>query len=193
MPSKLVADWNIAKDLYCNGMTAKEVAEHCGCSVQTVQKRATVEKWGKDRVFHREGLRITNPTSLTHYVNAQMESWVRGAIRLTQRITDLANRTSVKPDLKQLRDATAILESIVKSGRAMFNLDKQQDSKQQQTAILVKVDVEPVTQLAPSQSPQAQSVIDVQEVSASSNETANQMTDGQEAERPDPLDGQPVA
>jgi hypothetical protein len=122
-----------------------------------------------------------------------MESWVRGAIRLTQRITDLANRTSVKPDLKQLRDATAILESIVKSGRAMFNLDKQQDSKQQQTAILVKVDVEPVTQSALERTPQAQSVIDVEQVPTSSHETVNQITDSQEGERPDPLDGSPVA
>ena len=185
MPGKPVCDWTIAKDLYCNGMTAKDVSDQMNVSILTVQKRASREKWTKDRSLSRSGARITQPTSITAYANTQAEIWIRGAIRLTQRITDLAQRTKVKPDLKQLRDATAILESIVKSGRAMFNLDKQQDAKQQQTAILVKVDVEQVGQVSPERHPQAQSTIDIQEVATSSQETVNQMT-----EETDPLDGQ---
>ena len=132
----------------------------------------------------RQGARVMTPTSISAYANAQMEVWVRGAIRLTQRITDLANRTTVKPDLKQLRDATAILESIVKSGRAMFNLDKQQDAKREQVALLVRGDVQLVT----SGGAEAKAVIDVEQVSSSDQLTANQMTEGT-----DPLDGQPVA
>lgn len=184
MPPPRKCDWTIAKDLYCNGMTAKAVGEQMGVHPMTVQKRASRENWSKDRTMTRQGARVMTPTSISAYANAQMEIWVRGAIRLTQRITDLANRTTVKPDLKQLRDATAILESIVKSGRAMFNLDKQQDSKREQVALLVRGDVTLVT----GGSTEPKPVIDVQEVGSS-----DQLTTNQTAKETDPLDGQPVA
>jgi hypothetical protein len=141
MPIPTVCDWGVAKDLYCNGLTAKEVAEQLGINVQTLQKRATKEKWGNDRVLTRQGGRLIAPNSLSELLNAEMGKWVRGAVRLTQRITDLANKTTIKPDLKQLRDATAILESIVKSGRAMFGLDKAQAEQPKLFAASIRVGV----------------------------------------------------
>jgi hypothetical protein len=161
MPIPTVCDWGVAKDLYCNGLTAKEVAEQLGINVQTLQKRATKEKWGNDRVLTRQGGRLIAPNSLSELLNAEMGKWVRGAVRLTQRITDLANKTPVKPDLKQLRDATAILESIVKSGRAMFGLDKAQAEQPKLFAASIRVGVTVDNAPGMEHRPTACAVIDV--------------------------------
>jgi hypothetical protein len=190
MPAKLKIDWSIAKDLYCNGMTAQDVADQMGIKCGTLQNRAKRENWSKDRALSRIGARVIQPSSITELMNSEVQRWIKGAVRLTQRITDLANRTPVKPDLKQLRDATAVLEGIIKSGRAMFGLDKAQPVDSKLLAPTVQVGITLVSQAQSQPSVGECQAIDVdsQAVSASSV-----VTDNHNAGEKDPLDADDVA
>jgi len=126
---------------------------------------------------------------LAPWLDARARTWIVETVTLLNKVTGRAARADIPEGWKGLREIVSLLKELIPAGRALYGLDQQKDKSTQQTAILVKVDVEAVGQTAPERLPQAQSTIDVQEVTTSSHETVNQVTE----EITDPLDGQPGA
>ena len=188
MPKLPQWDAKLGKALYTKGIPMAEIAKACHVNVGTLKNWAVRKKWSTIRQLEKPELSPDDEATLAPWLDARARAWIIETVTLLNKVTGKAARADIPEGWKGLREIVSLLKELIPAGRALYGLDQQKDKSTQQTAILVKVDVEQVGALAPERLPQAQSAIDVQEVTGSDQETANQLT-----EETDPLDGQPGA
>jgi hypothetical protein len=190
MARPVTKDWAKAKDLYCNGMTAEQVAKAIDASVLTVRKRAHREDWSRQRALTAAGARLIEPSHITEWLNTRLSGWMRGITQFLERTTDSANRLHSPATRQDLKTDAAVLRDLVTAGRATFGLDKQQPTESKLLAPTVQVGITLVNQPQAQPSMDDSKVIDVdsQAVTGSSS-----MTDNHNAGEKDPLDADDVA
>ena len=162
----------------------KEIARACGVGPGTIKAWAVRKKWSSSKALTVGTDLPDDDATLAPWLDARARSWIVETVTLLNKVTGRAARADIPEGWKGLREIVSLLKELIPAGRALYGLDQKQDSKREQVALLVRGDVQVVT----GPSPGAQPAIDVEQVTTSSNETVNQMT-----EEKDPLDGQPVA
>ena len=184
MPIQQKFDHKLAKTLYTKGIPVPEIARQLGANIGTLRTTIARKGWSKlKQAFIPERL-PGDEASLAPWLDARARTWIVETVTLLNKVTGKAARADIPEGWKGLREIVSLLKELIPAGRALYGLDQQKDKSSQQTAILVKVDVESVGQVAPERTPQSQSAIDVEQVSGSSHETVNQMTGSEGAEIP---------
>jgi hypothetical protein len=182
-------DWFKAKDLYCQGLTAAEVAEAIGASALTVRKMANKEGWAKSRALTKEGARMIEPSHITAWLNHRMSGWMQTITRYLECVSDAALRMGSAKTRQDLKTDAAILRDLVTAGRATFGLDKAQAEQPKLFAASIRVGVTVDGGPAMEHGQHASAVIDVdsQQHPTLCDETAKQMVLTEAGQVTDPL------
>lgn len=131
-------DWSMAFHAYVSGKTLQEIADEFGVALRTVKTQSAQNDWSLKRREIKESQLLNPPNeSIEAYKHNCVSRWIRGIIGHLQKLTAMAGAVELRPKVSDLIKNAQLLESLVRSGRLMFELDKDTGSQAPRLGISV--------------------------------------------------------
>jgi hypothetical protein len=111
-------DWTLAKALFINGLTHKQIADKLGCSVLTVQQKSKKEQWRLDK---HKSTQIHDQLGS----DSPVDRWLKGIEELLERVTQNSLQLGSAKSRRDLKDDADTLRTLIVAGRQHFGLDNE--------------------------------------------------------------------
>lgn len=147
MPNKLKIDWNLAFNLFTQGLTFKDIAPKVGCLEPTLRKHAARHNWTEQVSQARLAVSqvvqdLVRKEPLT--VQKRAEQWIDATACDIERTVATLSKLPVPQNLDGLRKHEEVWGMHVKRGRSTFGLDQQGTNVQINIGRFGKASIEPV-------------------------------------------------
>lgn len=111
-------NWDIVKVLYLQDIPHAEISAQSGASVHAIRTRAYRERWTAQKLNPQEPPQPPSLQDLVQEFQLNMALSVVGATKY------YSNRSEQPTDGKDARDWETARETLIRSGRMLFGLDK---------------------------------------------------------------------
>jgi hypothetical protein len=128
MPKPSTIDWELALNLYNQGLKVPRIAEKLGVRSNTISARAKRHNWAQRRAkaVQAVGEVVQNMVKdRPKSVQERAEKWVEREITRVEKLTDVLDVTPIVPTIQGLREHIEVAAMNGKYGRSTFGLDQQ--------------------------------------------------------------------
>lgn len=131
-------NWIDAFQSYVAGQSHRQIADAHGVTIGAVKQRSRLDDWtAKRRQIQDSQLVAPAEQSLEAIKQGAVTRWVKTVLGHLQRLTTMASCVELTPKRSDLAKDVQIMEGIVRSGRLMFELDKDSGSQAPRLGVVV--------------------------------------------------------